>query len=264
MRSNLEYGYRRLRPGERRISLDSASELLDIGELLERTPATLSGGERQRVAIARALARSPQLLLLDEPLAAVDFSRKQEILPYIESLHRELELPVIHVSHHPEEVARLADHLVLLEAGRVSGSGDVHDMFTRLDLPLAHTLDAASIIEARVAGYDAEFGLTRLKFPGGELKVTTGGLPDGCLTRLRVAARDVSLTLQRQQATSILNILPATVSDLQAESDSQFMVRLQIGESTLLARITKKSVHELELAPGKTVFAQVKSIALLG
>ena len=122
VQGNLEYGVKRIPRDERRVSLDSAIELLEIGHLLNRKPATLSGGERQRVAIARALAVSPELLLMDEPLAALDVSRKQEIIPYIESLHRELDIPMIHVSHLPEEVTRLADHMVLLEAGQVVAS----------------------------------------------------------------------------------------------------------------------------------------------
>lgn len=264
VRSNLEYGYKRLPAAKRRITLESAIELLEIGLLLERMPSTLSGGERQRVAIARALARSPKLLLLDEPLAAVDYSKKQEILPYIESLHQQLALPVIHVSHYPEEVARLADHLVLLDAGRVTGSGDVHDLFTRLDLPLAHAQDAASIIEATVSAHELDFGLTRLKFGGGDLTVSGTALAIGSPVRLRLAARDVSLTLGRQSETSILNILPATIEDIQPEGDSQLMVRLRAGVVPILSRITRKSAHELELTPGMAVFAQVKSIALLG
>jgi molybdate transport system ATP-binding protein len=137
VRRNLEYGIKRVDKDHRRVALDNAIELLEIGGLLKRKPDKLSGGERQRVAIARALALSPRLLLMDEPLAAVDVERKQEIIPYIESLHRELKIPVIHVSHLPDEVARLADHLVLLESGKVSASGEVHELFTRLDLPPA-------------------------------------------------------------------------------------------------------------------------------
>ena len=153
---NLEYGLRRVPEADRRIPLQRAIALLGIGPLLARRPNTLSGGERQRVAIARALAVSPRLLLMDEPLAAVDLERRQEILPWIESLHRELDIPVIYVSHSPEEVARLADYMVLLRGGRVLASGDVHELFTRLDLPLALDNDATSVIEAAVAGHDEE------------------------------------------------------------------------------------------------------------
>jgi len=263
VKSNIEYGVKRIPAGERRVPLQKAIDLLDVGQLLERKPAALSGGERQRVAIARALAVSPQLLLMDEPLAAVDISRKQEILPYIESLHQELDIPVIHVSHLPEETGRLADHLVLMDAGRVIASGDVHEMFTRLDLPLAHESDAASIIEAVVAGHDEEYQLTRLESAGNTFLVSRQSIAIGSAVRIRLAARDVSLTLERQTGTSILNIIPATVSDVTADDESQVTVRLSAGEVPMLARITRKSAHELGIEPGQAVYAQVKSIALL-
>lgn len=260
---NLEYGVRRTAENKRRVSLDDAIELLEIGPLLDRKPATLSGGERQRVAIARALAVSPELLLLDEPLAAVDLSRKQEIIPYIESLHRELDIPMIHVSHLPEEVARLADHLVLLEAGRVVAAGDVHDVFSRLDLPLAQGGEAAALIEAVVTAHDENYQLTHLEFAGGRISMTRISLPPGSPVRLRLAARDVSLTLEKQTGTSILNIIPATVDALNRDGDAQVTVRLLASGVPILARITRKSADELALRPGMPLFAQIKSIALL-
>jgi len=215
------------------------------------------------VAIARALAVSPELLLMDEPLAAVDINHKQEIIPYIESLHRELDIPMIHVSHLPEEVARLADHLVLLESGQAVASGDIHDIFTRLDLPLAHGLDAAAVIEAVVAAHDEGYQLTYLEFAGGRIAMTRMALAVGEPARLRLAARDVSLTLEHQSGTSILNILPVTVDAITADGDSQVTVRLMASGVPILARITRKSAEELLLEPGKSVFAQIKSIALL-
>jgi len=263
VRRNLEYGVRRVAEPDRRVSLQQAIELLDIGALLERQPDTLSGGERQRVAIARALAVSPRLLLMDEPLAALDANRKQEILPYIESLHRELDIPVIHVSHSPEEVARIADHLVLLEAGHVVASGDVHEIFTRLDLPPALGSDAAAIIEAVVAGHDETYHLTYLEFTGGRVTVPREDLLEGSQVRLKLAARDVSLTLEHQSDTSILNIFPAVIDEITDEGSAQVTVRLLAGDAPILARITRKSASDLTLIPGKTVFAQVKSVALL-
>lgn len=263
VKGNLEYGVRRIPRHARRVSVDKAVELLNIGRLLDRKPATLSGGERQRVAIARALAVSPELLLMDEPLAAVDYDRKREILPYIDSLHRELDIPVIHVSHLPEEVGRLADHLVLLKAGRVSASGEVHEMFTRLDLPLAHGDDAATFIEAVVADHDENYQLTHLQFAGGRITVTRRDIPVGSPVRLRLAARDISLTLERQSETSILNIIPVTVDKVSAHGAAQVTARLLAREVALLARITRKSADELRLKSGKPVFAQIKSIALL-
>jgi molybdate transport system ATP-binding protein len=263
VRRNLEYGLRRVPRTDRRVALEQAIDLLEIGHLLERQSATLSGGERQRVAIARALAVSPSLLLMDEPLAALDVDRRQEVLPYIEALHRELDIPVIHVSHSPEEVARLADHMVLLETGRVAASGDVHEMFTRLDLPLAFEQDAAAIIESTVAGHDENYHLTQLDFAGGQITVTREDIRPGEQVRLRLAARDVSLTLEHQSDTSILNIFPAVVNEITREDSAMVTVRLLAGGVPVLARITRKSAVELKLEIGKSVFAQVKSVALL-
>jgi molybdate transport system ATP-binding protein len=263
VRRNLEYGVRRVAESKRRVSLEQAIALLEIGPLLERKPDTLSGGERQRVAIARALAVSPKLLLMDEPLASLDENRKQEILPYIESLHRELDIPVIHVSHSPDEVARIADHLVLLEAGRVVASGDVHEIFTRLDLPPALDSDAAAIIEAVVAGHDETYHLTYLEFSGGRVSVPREDLRVGAEVRLKLAARDVSLTLEHQSGTSILNILPAVIDGITDEGSAQVTVKLLAGDAPVLARITRKSAIDLALQAGKSVYAQIKSVALL-
>jgi len=264
VQGNIRYGLRRVPAAQRRVALDRAIGLLDLEPLLARRPETLSGGERQRVAIARALAVSPELLLMDEPLAAVDVGRKQDILPWIESLHRELDIPVVHVSHLPEEVARFADRVMFLENGEVRATADVQEAFARLDLPLAHRAGAAALIETRVAGHDADYGLARLAFAGGELRVAADeDLPPGQSLRVRVAARDVSLTLQRQHDTSILNVLEATVQEIRDEDRARATVRLDVGGTPLLAGITRKSVHDLALEPGLRVFAQVKSVALL-
>ena len=264
VRRNIEFGARRVPAAERRVSLERAIELLDVGGLLGRKPEALSGGERQRVAIARALAVSPRLLLMDEPLAAVDQTRKQEILPYIESLHRELDIPVIHVSHLPDEVARFADRLVLMRDGRVLAAGPVQEILTRLDLPLAHETRAAAVVDAIVSGTDPRYRLSRVAFEGGELTLSQPDLPVGTTVRLRIEARDVSLTLERQSGTSILNILETRVEEIREEHDARVVVRLLAGATPLLAGVTRKSAEELGLAPGQTVFAQIKSVALLG
>jgi molybdate transport system ATP-binding protein len=263
VRGNLMYGVKRVPETRRKVSVDKAIELLGIGALLERRTDKLSGGERQRVAIARALAVSPEILLMDEPLAALDLALKQEIMPYLESLHSELDIPVVYVSHLPDEVARLADHLVLLEAGRIKASGALGDMLTRLDLPLAHGDDAEALIDAVVAGHDNDYDLTHLDFPGGRFTVTRKALPVGHSVRLRVAARDVSLTLEHQSGTSILNIFPATIDEITAEGSAQVTVRLLAGGVPLLSRVTRKSAALLELEHGKSVYAQAKSVALL-
>ena len=260
---NLEYGFRRVPAAERRVSLAQAVELLDIGALLRRRTDQLSGGERQRVAIARALVVSPRVLLMDEPLSALDLVRKQGIMPYIESLYDALAIPVLYVSHAPDEVARLADHMVLLKEGRVQADGPIGELLTRLDLPLAFGDDAAALIEAKVDGHDEAFGLTSLQFPGGRFTVAKMHHGEGTVVRLRVLARDVSLTLERQVGTSILNIFPARVDQITPEGEAQMMVRLSAGGTPLLARVTRKSATLLGLSPGKEIYAQVKSVALL-
>ena len=263
VRANVEYGLRRIPEAERRVSLDQAIELLGIGHLLTRAPRTLSGGERKRVAIARALAVSPKLLLMDEPLANLDEARRREVMPYIESLSAELEIPVIYVTHSQDEVARLANELVLLDAGRVAASGPIDELFTRLDLPLAHGDDAAAIVVATVAGHDEDFDLTHLDFGGGRISVPRATIATGGQARLRFAARDVSLTLEHQSSTSILNIFPAVVDEVADEGSAQVTVRLMAEGVPNLARITRKSAVELDLQSGKPVYAQVKSVALL-
>jgi molybdate transport system ATP-binding protein len=263
VQQNIEYGLKRVSKNNRTVSLEQAIELLAISPLLERSTEQLSGGERQRVAIARALAASPRILLMDEPLSALDHKRKQEIMPYLESLHDELKIPLLYVSHSPDEVARLADHLILLDAGKVTASGSLSSMLTRLDLPLAHGDNAASLIHATVAGHENKYHLTMIDFPGGRFSIAEKDLLPGHKVRLRIMARDVSLTLEHQTNTSILNIFPAIIEAMIPEAKSQIMVRLLIQDTPLLARITIKSATLLNLRPGKKVFAQIKTVALL-
>ena len=265
VRQNLEYGRARVTAAERRVSLERAIELLGIGPLLARRPHGLSGGERQRVGIARALAVSPRVLLMDEPLAALDLARKREILPYLENLHGELDIPVLYVSHAPDEVARLADHLVVLDAGRAVASGPLADTLARLDLPIRLGEDAGVVLEGSVVERDARWHLARVAFPGGAVWVRDGGHDPGQAVRVRILARDVSLALARPAGTSILNILPATVTALAVDGHPALvLVRLDVGGSSLLARLTARSAHALELAPGQRVHAQIKAVALVG
>jgi molybdate transport system ATP-binding protein len=264
VQGNLDYGMQRVPASKRRVSLDQAIELLGIGQLLKRRSDTLSGGERQRVAIARALATSPSLLLMDEPLASLDVQRKAEILPYLERLHDELDIPVLYVSHSPDEVARLADHLVLLEAGRVLAAGPARELMTRMDLPMAHGDSAAAIIDATISRVEPEYHLSHADFSGGQISLLNPHLAVGQHVRVRIQARDVSLTLARQEGSSVLNMFAARVTGLSPDSPGQVMVALGAGGSTLLARITQKSADALGLAPGQQVFAQVKGVAVLG
>ena len=263
VQGNLEYGLRRIPMAERKAPLGEIIELLGIKNLLARQPRSLSGGESQRVAIARALATSPQLLLMDEPLAALDVQRKADVLPYLESLHTQLDIPVLYVSHAPDEVARLDDHLILMDAGRVTASGPTRELMTRMDLPLAHGDAAAAIIDAVVTRIEPQFHMSHAEFAGGQISVLNPSLQVGQRIRVRVLARDVSLTLERQQGTSVLNIFAAMVSGISADSPGQVMVALNAGGSMLLARITQKSLERLLLQPGSPVFAQVKGVAVL-
>ncbi len=263
VRENLDYGYKRTPRGERRVDFAEAVALLGLEALLERHPQGLSGGERQRVAIARALLAGPRLLLMDEPLAALDRTSKREILPFLERLHEALAIPVLYVSHSPTEVARLADHLLLLEAGRIRAAGPVNALLTRLDLAREQGAAAEALIEARVGGHDTAYHLTWLDFPGGRFSITRNDLAVGRRVRLRVLARDVSLTLARQTGTSILNIFPATVADLTGDGPARVLVRLDLAGSPLLASITRKSAALLDIRPGRRVFAQVKAVALV-
>ncbi|MDJ0834167.1 MAG: molybdenum ABC transporter ATP-binding protein, partial [Gammaproteobacteria bacterium] len=189
VRQNLEYGVKRIDHAAVAISLEQAIDWLDLDPLLPRRPDKLSGGERQRVAIARALVVNPRLLLMDEPLAALDLARKQELLPYIENLHKSLNIPIIYVSHAVDEVARLADHMLLMQQGRILDSGQVQDMFTRLDLPLSHGMDASAIIDARVEQVDEHYHLSYLEFAGGRITVGGDQLAPGEAVRVRLAAR---------------------------------------------------------------------------
>ncbi len=264
-RANLEYGMKRVRAAMDRVALEHVIELLGIGHLLERRPDQLSGGERQRVAIARALAVRPRLLLMDEPLAALDLQRKREILPYLERLHDELDIPVLYVTHSPDEVAHLADHLVLLEEGSVRAVGTVSELMARLDLPLARDEAAESIIETVVAGHDDKYKLTYLDFRGGRFAVGRLQRTAGKPARVRIHARDVSIALKEHRDSSIVNIIAGQVQELAPLNDWQMVVRLGLGpEGTipLLARITRRSADLLELTPGKSVYAQVKSVVL--
>jgi molybdate transport system ATP-binding protein len=262
---NLEYGQKRVPVEKRRVSLEQAIELLGIGPLLRRMPDRLSGGERQRVGIARALAVSPRMLLMDEPLAALDLARKQEILPYLERLHDELEIPVLYVSHAPDEVARLADHLVMLDAGRVRASGALIETLARLDLPIRLGEDAGVVLDGVVAERDANWHLARVDFPGGSLWVRDSGLQVGRRVRVRILARDVSLALERHEGTSILNALYGTVVEIADDAHPALaLVRLQVGESPLVARLTKRSATALGLYPGIALWAQIKAVALIG
>ncbi|MGU9827399.1 molybdenum ABC transporter ATP-binding protein [Pseudomonas sp. H1D6A] len=266
VRANLEFGFKRIARQQRRVDMAHATELLGIAHLLDRHPQHLSGGERQRIGIARALLTSPQLLLMDEPLAALDSKRKSEILPYLERLHDELDIPVLYVSHAQDEVARLADHIVLLSDGQVLASGPIGETLARLDLPMALGDDAGVVINGSVSAYDAHYQLLTLQLPDSALsmRVAHAPLALGKQLRIKVQARDVSLSLQAQEPSSILNRLPVTVTgEISADNNAHVLVRLDAGGTPLLARITRFSRDQLQLHPGQALWAQIKAVAVL-
>lgn len=264
---NLDFGQRRAQPHlnrpARQAAVGKAAALLGIDHLLDRHPDSLSGGERQRAAIARALLTAPRILLMDEPLAALDLKRKQEILPYLERLHQETAIPIIYVSHAPDEVARLADHLVLLEQGRVVASGPLSETLGRVDLPPAFADDAGVVIPATIAEHEAD-GLSRLEFTGGRLYVSRCQGEPGTRVRCRIHARDVSLVLAPPQGTTVLNVVPVQVTAIApTDTPGHVLVALEASGCQLMARITERSRQQLGISPGLALWAQVKAVALL-
>jgi len=271
VQGNLDYGRRRIPAAEQRVTLDEAVALLGIGHLMERRPERLSGGERQRVAIARALLTSPRLLLMDEPLSALDAERKAEILPYLERLNAQAGVPMVYVTHALDEAARLADHLVLMEAGRVRAEGPVASTLARLDLPLSQIDEAAAVLDATVRMHDPAYGQSQLDVAGSPLWVGLSDAAPGQRVRVRVLARDVSVTLSHAQDSSINNILPAKIVGMREVGPVTATLQLRLtteagsaeAESVLLARITHRSCEALQLRVGQSVFAQIKGAALM-
>ncbi len=261
---NLAFGFSRIEPRQRQIDFDEAVNWLGLESLLQRKPHELSGGQRQRVAIARALLTSPQILLMDEPLANLDLDSKAEILPYLESLRLRLKIPVIYVTHAPDEMARLAEHLVLLENGRVRAQGALNELLTQVDLPLIHQLDASAVINVTVDHHDERYHLTHVAVPGGYLTVAYNTLAPGSRSRVRILARDVSIALEPTHQSSISNCLPCCILDISPDRDpARVLVRLDLGGEVILSRITRRSKDLLQLHAGQLVYAQIKAVALM-
>lgn len=264
VKRNLMYGYRRIPQSDRQISFDQATEWLGLSRLLERMPDKLSGGERQRVAIARALLTSPRLLLMDEPLSALDQNSKQEIMPYLEALRDNLAIPILYVSHSTTEVARLADHIVIMGKGRVVAEGPLQQIMARTDQPFGLEEDAGVILDARISKRDDRWHLCRADFTGGHLWVRAEGMEIGKSIRLQVLARDISLARSKQTDQSIQNLLPAIVDEVASDvCPGISMVRLLAGQTPFLSRLTSRAVHTLALAPGQRLWMQVKSVAIV-
>jgi molybdate transport system ATP-binding protein len=262
VRQNLGYGQWFTPRARRYARLDDIVDLLGIAPLLERRPDTLSGGEKQRVAIGRALLASPRLLLMDEPLAALDEARKSEILPYVERLRDVVRIPIVYVSHAIPEVTRLATTVAVMTDGRIVATGDVADIMARVDLfPLTGRYEAGAVLDTRVVAHEPTYDLTLLESRAGELRVPGIDLPAGTPLRIHIRARDVMLGLVRPEGLSALNILNARIAEIGPTDGPVVDVRLDLNGATLLARVTRLTVDRLELRPGLGVFAVIKSVA---
>lgn len=258
VQKNIEYGMRR--NPDAIVSVDEIARLLEVEGLLDRSVTELSGGEAQRVSIARVLCQSPRLILMDEPLSALDERRRNEVLPYLDRLHAETSVPIIYVSHNIEEICRLSDHLLVLDDGKVVAEGGLQDTLSRIDLPQLGGRNSGAVIEATQARYDEEYDLTLFNFSGGELWVA--GRHESTSARLRISASDISLSRVAAESTTILNILPAVIEATSPETAATELVRLRLGDDILVARITRRSLQQLKLRTGDDVFVQIKSVTV--
>jgi molybdate transport system ATP-binding protein len=265
VKQNIEFGVKRARHLNAQQVLDDAIDLLGISHLLDRDVSGLSGGERQRIAIVRALATQPQILLLDEPLAALDQSRKHEVFPWLEKLRDELNIPMIYVTHSVDELARLGDYLVVLEQGEVKIHGVLTETMHALSASVTDSHEMGVLVQGVVDFKDEQWHLARIAFPGGVLWVPDDGLKLSATTRLRVLAKDVSLTISQPENTSIQNHICVTISEVVSDEQhpSQLLVRLRAGTGYLIARITQRAWHTLNLNVGQEVWAQIKSVAVV-
>lgn len=263
VRQNLKFGARFNPISGASSRFDKVVDLLGIDHHLERRPGTLSGGEKQRVAIGRALLSNPRILLMDEPLAALDEARKAEILPYLERLRDELDIPILYVSHAVPEVARLATTLVALSDGRVVRHGPAAEVLADPNtFPVLGRQEAGSFLVATVVGHDQSDGLTELSFSGGRIFTPHFAADPGARLRVRIRARDIILALRPPEDTSALNILPAVIRSIGEHEGAIVDVSVRCGDADLLARITRRSLTKLGLRQGTPCFAILKSVAV--
>jgi molybdate transport system ATP-binding protein len=260
--ANLRYGQRRAQVPPF-VGIDLVADLLDLGALMDRRTHQLSGGERQRVAIGRALLSQPSLLLLDEPLASLDASRREEVLPYLETLRDQLSIPMVYVSHHFDEVLRLATHLVLMESGKTIAQGNLSEMSLNPGVRAIIGADAVgAIVDGTVLGRDPASGLLRVQVGQGELKVHLGQAANGAKLRVQLLARDLIVATQAPQHLSVRNSLSGAVTAVMSDDEDSDLIGIDIGGTIIMARVTKAATRELGLAPGLPVWALVKTVSL--
>lgn len=263
VRGNLGFGRRRRSSTNGALAFDDIVDLLGIARLLERRIDGLSGGERQRVALGQALLSNPRLLLMDEPLASLDRAARQTLLPYLERLQRALAIPVLYVTHALDEIARLAGHMLLIQAGQVTAGGPVGDLLTRLDLPMAHGREAGAVVPGTVVGHDPRDSLSRIAFGGGELWVPQIDLAPDTPVRVRILSRDISLAAPGESAGSILNRVAVEVADVREAGPGEVIVRLRAGSEMLLTRVSSRARRQLGIEPGSRMQALIRSVATL-
>jgi molybdate transport system ATP-binding protein len=245
------------------VTLDRVADLLHLGPLMDRRTHALSGGERQRVAIGRALLSQPSLLLLDEPLASLDASRREEVLPYLETLRDQLSIPMVYVSHNFDEVLRLATHLVLMESGRTTAQGNLAEMSLNPAIRAIIGPDAVgAIVDGTVLGIDTASGLTRVQVGRGELKINYDRAAQGSKMRVQLLARDLIVATHPAEQLSVRNSLEGVVKDIAEDVDDSHLIAIDIGGPLIMARITKAATRELRLTPGLRVWALVKTASL--
>lgn len=259
---NLRYGSRRIGGHSEGPDFEAVIDLLGIDHLLDRLPHRLSGGEKQRVAIGRAVLSRPRLLLMDEPLANLDSARRDEILPFLEKMCRDLAVPIVYVSHAIEEITRLADTLVVLDAGKTLAVGPVSEITARLDLgPLVDRRDAGTVLDGRIEAHDTTYQLTTVSFQGGRLVIPAIDGAVGDALRLRIQARDIAIATNPPDNISTLNCLKGTIAQVGAPRQAHQDIQIDVGVP-ILARVTRRSVIELGLEPGRKITALIKSVAV--
>ena len=264
VQENIDYGSKRCKQNNTPLDRKKLFELLNIGHLLSRKPQQLSGGEKQRVALGRALLKNPQIMLLDEPMASLDKKHKQEILPFLSCLHRELSIPMLYVSHSLEEVSLLCDHIIVMQQGRVQFDGRLHEALVSAASPLTKADDAAAVLDGIVTKQEKEFQLSTIQTANGNNIVVPGKTEIGQQVRVRIQASNISLCKTAISDSSILNIIEGTISAIVDESGSHVLLQINSRNDLLLARITKKSSQHLELGIGQTIFMQIKAVAIHG
>ncbi len=266
VRDNLNYGMNRSKETVNEGNVEETANLLGLNKLLDRHPDYLSGGERQRVALGRALLTSPRILLMDEPLSALDQMAKEDIIPYLEELRRTLSIPIVFVSHDIREVERLADHMVLMDEGRITASGPLIEMLSNPALPFAQADQTASILEGSVVSYNQDEQLTEISVEGHPILVPGKIGETGESRRIRIAASDISLSREKPSETTILNVLPAVIQSVEALEAGRFNIFLGLGQENqckVIARISSLSQKKFAFAPDQTVYLQIKGVSMI-